>query len=244
MACNVYLTFRHRYSSSQLRGLEWKWLLACYGIPFIPAITYAFVRTEAKGRIYGPATVSFQNAPLLASQADRFLSFDSFGVGLIYNGIRFELLPSTPLSGEYILSMGRSQSNGCCRMIFLVTSFIYLSVGTEIYKKRKHLRSMASRSLDTVQSMKRVEVQITTEIAGESCAVGQDGKFSQYAAFVSSAEHTNANTSNALKSAPKMSSSDAAAWAYTKCAMLFFAALLITWVSNYSIPESSIALMC
>lgn len=58
MACNVYLTFRHRYSSSQLRGLEWKWLLACYGIPFIPAIIYAFLRTEAKGRIYGPATVS------------------------------------------------------------------------------------------------------------------------------------------------------------------------------------------
>lgn len=138
---------------------------------------------------------------------------------------------------------GRSQSNGCSRMIFLVTSFIYLSVGTEIYKKRKHLRSMASRSLDTVQSMKRVEVQITTEIAGESCEVGQDGKFSQYAAFVSSAEHTNANTSNALKSTPKMSSSDAAAWAYTKCAMLFFAALLITWVSNYSLPKSSIALM-
>lgn len=128
-------------------------------------------------------------------------------------------------------------------MIFLFTSFIYLSVGTEIYKKRKHLRSMASRSLDTVQSMKRVEVQITTEIAGESRAVGQDGKFSQYAAFVSSAEHTNANTSNALKSTPKMSSSDAAAWAYTKCAMLFFAALLITWVSNHSIPQSSIALM-
>lgn len=128
-------------------------------------------------------------------------------------------------------------------MIFLVTSFIYLSVGTEIYQKRKQLRSMASRSLDTVQSIKRVEVQITTEIAGESSEVGQDGKFSQYAAFVSSAEHTNANTSNAIKSAPKMSSSDAAAWAYTKCAMLFFAALLITWVSDLLIPESRIALM-
>ncbi|KAJ5806244.1 uncharacterized protein N7503_003846 [Penicillium pulvis] len=195
MACNVYLTFRHRYSSSQLRGLEWKWLLACYGIPFIPAITYAFLRTEEKGRIYGPAT--------LWCWVD--LQWDPLRIATFYAPVW---------------------------MIFLVTSFIYLSVGTEIYKKRKHLRSMASRSLDTVQSMKRVEVQITTEIAGESCEVGQDGKFSQYAAFVSSAEHTNANTSNALKSTPKMSSSDAAAWAYTKCAMLFFAALLITWVPS------------
>ena len=36
-------------------------------------------------------------------------------------------------------------------------------------------------------------------------------------------------------SSAKMSSSDAAAWAYTKCAMLFFAALIITWVSHF--PE-------
>ena len=35
-------------------------------------------------------------------------------------------------------------------------------------------------------------------------------------------------------SSAKMSSSDAAAWAYTKCAMLFFAALIITWVSHFS----------
>jgi hypothetical protein len=120
-------------------------------------------------------------------------------------------------------------------MIFLVTSFIYTSVGMEIYKKRKHLRSMASRSLDTVQSMKRVEVQVTTEISGENYELGarnEQGQFSQYAAFVSSADHTNGKTPDALKSGPKLSSSDAAAWAYTKCAMLFFGALLITWVST------------
>lgn len=58
MACNVYLTFRHRFSSSQLRRLEIKYLLLCYGIPFVPAIIYAFLHTEERGRIYGPATVS------------------------------------------------------------------------------------------------------------------------------------------------------------------------------------------
>ncbi|KAJ5918149.1 hypothetical protein N7454_010524 [Penicillium verhagenii] len=207
MACNVYLTFRHRYSSSQLRSLEWKYLVGCYGIPFIPSIIYAFLRTESKGRIYGPAT--------LWCWID--IKWDPLRIATFYAPVW---------------------------MLFLVTSFIYLSVGTEIYQKRRQLRSMASRSLDTVQSMKRVEVQVTTEIARENYDIGdtsspathenfpRDGKFSQYAAFVSSADHTAMKTSDALKSGPKMSSSDAAAWAYTKCAMLFFAALLITWVPS------------
>jgi hypothetical protein len=39
MACNVYLVFFKKYSSAQLRKLELKYFIACYGIPSIPAIT-------------------------------------------------------------------------------------------------------------------------------------------------------------------------------------------------------------
>ncbi|KAI9866280.1 MAG: hypothetical protein M1813_001402 [Trichoglossum hirsutum] len=39
MACNVYLTFFKKYNSAQLKKLEWKYFLACYGIPFPPAVT-------------------------------------------------------------------------------------------------------------------------------------------------------------------------------------------------------------
>jgi hypothetical protein len=56
MACNVYLTFRHRYTARDLRKLEWKYILLCNGIPFIPAIIYVFLK-PGRGRIYGPATV-------------------------------------------------------------------------------------------------------------------------------------------------------------------------------------------
>lgn len=58
MACNVYLTFFHKYDSAQLRKLEWKYLLICYGLPFIPAFAYFFINSEEKGRVYGSAIVS------------------------------------------------------------------------------------------------------------------------------------------------------------------------------------------
>lgn len=58
MACNVYLTFFHKYNSEQLRQLEWKYVLFCYGLPFIPAFVYFFIETEARGKVYGSAIVS------------------------------------------------------------------------------------------------------------------------------------------------------------------------------------------
>lgn len=64
MACNVYLTFFHKYDSEQLRQIEWKYLLFCYGLPLIPAFVYFFIKTEALGRVYGSAIVYL---PLLPS---------------------------------------------------------------------------------------------------------------------------------------------------------------------------------
>jgi hypothetical protein len=58
MACNVYLTFFHKYNSEQLRQLEWKYVLFCYGLPFLPAFVYFFIETEARGKVYGSAIVS------------------------------------------------------------------------------------------------------------------------------------------------------------------------------------------
>jgi trans-aconitate methyltransferase len=88
-------------------------------------------------------------------------------------------------------------------------------------------------------SMKTTDVHIVTETLGQFEGTGpghgeygglsQGRGFAQYAANISSMDHSQAKNINA-----KMSSSDAAAWAYTKCAMLFFAALIITWVSIHS----------
>lgn len=59
MACNVYLSFFRQYDSAQLKGLEWKYLGACYGVPFIPAIVFLFINTPSRGKVFGSAVVSF-----------------------------------------------------------------------------------------------------------------------------------------------------------------------------------------
>jgi hypothetical protein len=45
--------------------LEWKYILFCYGVPFIPAFIFFFVRSESRGKVYGSAVVCFQTILLL-----------------------------------------------------------------------------------------------------------------------------------------------------------------------------------
>ena len=57
MACNVYFSFFCHYDAPRLRGLEWKYLVFCYGVPLIPAFTFCFVHTAERGMFYGPANI-------------------------------------------------------------------------------------------------------------------------------------------------------------------------------------------
>ena len=97
MACNVYLTFFHKYSATQLRQIEWKYVLFCYGLPFVPAITYVFIRTNARGPIYGPADVSFSLMSKKMKEETNCLN--SCGAGSHSPGIFCVLLPSTARYG-------------------------------------------------------------------------------------------------------------------------------------------------
>ncbi|KAL8739995.1 MAG: hypothetical protein Q9190_007254 [Brigantiaea leucoxantha] len=55
MAWNVYLAFFYKYTAQQLRSLDKWYLLGCYGASFVPALTFLFVDTSRRGKIYGPA---------------------------------------------------------------------------------------------------------------------------------------------------------------------------------------------
>ncbi|KAJ4414537.1 hypothetical protein N0V82_007883 [Gnomoniopsis sp. IMI 355080] len=57
MAVNVYLTFYCKYDAQKLRKMEIPYLLCCYGLPFIVALTFIFIETTEKGRMYGNATI-------------------------------------------------------------------------------------------------------------------------------------------------------------------------------------------
>lgn len=72
MAINVYMTLFKNYNAEQLRALEWKYHIMCYGTPFIVAITCLFIETEARGKIYGPAIVSYNLIPIPCAWNVRF----------------------------------------------------------------------------------------------------------------------------------------------------------------------------
>ncbi|KAL5598998.1 hypothetical protein BROUX41_003684 [Berkeleyomyces rouxiae] len=57
MAVNVHLTFYNRFDARRLRSMEIPYVFLCYGVPFIPALTFLFVRDHAGGRPYGDATL-------------------------------------------------------------------------------------------------------------------------------------------------------------------------------------------
>ena len=57
MAINVYMTLFYHYNAQQLKRLEWRYHLMCYGLPLVVGLVYLFVETPARGKMYGPATV-------------------------------------------------------------------------------------------------------------------------------------------------------------------------------------------
>ena len=61
MAINIYMTLFKKYRADQLKALEWKYHIMCYGGPFIIALTLIFVENGSRGKVYGPAVVSNAN---------------------------------------------------------------------------------------------------------------------------------------------------------------------------------------
>ena len=57
MAMNVYMTLFRKYNAQQLKALEWKYHIMCYGTTFIVALAELLVETPARGKMNGPATV-------------------------------------------------------------------------------------------------------------------------------------------------------------------------------------------
>ena len=58
MSLNVYLALFHGWTTARLQSFDWYYLSICYGFSLIPAVVYLFVKSAAKGRVYGPAIVS------------------------------------------------------------------------------------------------------------------------------------------------------------------------------------------
>lgn len=96
MALNIYFALYKRYSLADLKSLELRYFVACYGVPLIPSITLLRVKTNNGGRIYGPATVWNGTQPSTVVFAHPSYRF---GAQLMISGYIYGLFVSTDQSG-------------------------------------------------------------------------------------------------------------------------------------------------
>ncbi|PYH42773.1 Nnf1-domain-containing protein [Aspergillus saccharolyticus JOP 1030-1] len=224
MACNVYLTFFHKYDSKQLERLESRYVLACYGLPFTPAFVYFFIETETRGKIYGAATLWCWVSN----------SWDFLRIGLFY---------------------------GPVWMIMCLTIFIYVRTGSVIYNKRQLLNRAGNTDTTnmpagstSIQFSKVTEFSITREVVQTMpLPIGEDDDpistkslhafYCPYSVTIQAGNEHEPRESPAEESLrddhisgnrrpATMTETNSAAWAYSKYAILFFIALLITWVPS------------
>ena len=135
---------------------------------------------------------------------------------------------------------------------------IYVISGRELFIKRKQLRAFNQKR--TVDSFKTTDVQITSELASLGLPLGriedpympESGRHSsrsitsgniyeQYTVNIASAPTKFRQSMGSMqhKKSKAALEANSATWGYTKVALLFFVSLLVTWVSNISIPSFS-----
>jgi hypothetical protein len=245
MAFNVYLTFFHKYSSEQLRRLEWKYVTLCYGLPFIPAFIYFFVRSQSRGKVYGSAIVCiFRSDTLfifLLLQLWCWVApdWDFLRIAVFYGPVWF---------------------------VIFTTLAIYTRIGNLVWRRRRQLKEVGA--LDTTIDVsiphdpppsKVTEIRITREDAAPYQLDSPGLSIEESPTFVSAHRPYSVNVQAGITPPTQVqlepmrcddipeeyieqesdqywsnsrtaSEVNAATWAYTKYAMLFFVALLVTWV--------------
>ncbi|KAJ5698303.1 hypothetical protein N7462_000308 [Penicillium macrosclerotiorum] len=240
MACNVYLTFFHKYNSEQLRQLEWKYVLFCYGLPFIPAFIYFFIQTQARGRLW--CWVS--------------LPWDFLRIAVFYGPVWFviSLTFAIYLRAGSVIYQKRRQLRNLGGIESLDTDghmdsplvkLTGIQVTSEIAYSSPERRSLStsdvpSRSfspysitiegglVDPITSLQNSEDDVSAHVQGSN---SHPGSQAQQIASPLKPIRSEAVESYSQRRATA-TEANSATWAYTKYAMLFFIALLVTWVPS------------
>lgn len=146
------------------------------------------------------------------------------------------------------------------RLVILATFFIYIRAGGEIYKRRRDLRKLDSTGgtgidaeiarLPDNYSLKTTEVSITSESMARTdplwdpeLNLSSESRLPGVYSITISSNHNNSTrippnmdaSMDPFQTNPKRKKNyeaSRAAWVYAKCALLFFTALLVTWIPS------------
>ncbi|KAF4512690.1 hypothetical protein G6O67_000039 [Ophiocordyceps sinensis] len=236
MAINVYLTFYRKFDAERLRRMELAYLIGCYGIPFIPAFAYIFIRNSQGQRVYGNATLWCWISP----------EFDILRIATFYGPVWVTIL----ITFFIYIRAGRT---------------IY-EKRKQLHDFKSSEPDPLSVNGEAVATIKRTEVTVTTEAAVDPGAIhlgpmgpgkkspsghsspGATGAYSVHISAENYAEDVELpiqgrtiQQTSTVHVAPHKPPNPArrrnhelnnAAWSYTKCAILFFTAILITWIPS------------
>ncbi|KAL9044567.1 MAG: hypothetical protein Q9214_002305 [Letrouitia sp. 1 TL-2023] len=221
MAINVYLTLFKKFTAQQLKSLEWRYLLICYGGPFLIALAYLFVNTEERGKMYGDAQLWCWISPRWAFM--RIALF--YGISWLCISVSFVLYLK---SGCEILRKRRellafSRASAEMENPFTAFKTVEVSVTSELLNShvQKPLNAfnparLSRNTSDTAKGYAQYSTKIRSTHSGLPF-IGRPRTGSMSTQFHKNTMALDANT---------------AAWGYTKVALLFFVSLLVTWVPS------------
>ncbi|EFR00752.1 hypothetical protein MGYG_03756 [Nannizzia gypsea CBS 118893] len=259
MACNVYLTLFHRYSTAELRKLEWKYIIICYVLPFIPAFAFLFIKSEDKGKVYGDATLWCWIRPewsvlRIGGVYGPIWTIILITLGIYIYSARFILASRRDIKRLRNISLTLSGADSTTAGVTEVSSYVERDTSPDhqqyTQQNSKHTDQQNKQQQQTYYLESWPEPELRPDHLGDDLEPAYfppgtprhttHGPELQGVHDVIDIEHA-AESSHNL---PERRGSagvhhrmrkaswerQSAAWAYSKFALLFFCSLLVTWV--------------
>ncbi|RHZ63437.1 G protein coupled receptor family protein [Aspergillus thermomutatus] len=241
MACNVYLAFFKHYDTRRLGMLEWKYLLFCYGLPFIPAFIYLFLRSETRGKVYGDSVLWCWVS----------LPWDFLQIALFYGPVWFIVLLILAIYirvGFTIWQQGRELSNLATPDFAHATNTtssgdvelhqILQPVPLDSFRRDSNGEQSPATSAPTSSHLHVSPENWSTQShagppnAPPSPACSASSNISPGTWTIASPRNYDLDHADTLHQPDPGSHNISASQAYFKYAVLFFAALIVTWVPS------------
>lgn len=248
MAINVYMTLFRKYNAQQLKTLEWKYHIMCYGLPFIVALVYLFIDTPARGKVYGDASlwcwisikwvvlrIALFYAPAWAAIFTSFTLYVLSGREIFR---KRQQLRAFHAASCHPLEIENPFTNFKTTEIEITHELAQLPFQTapEANNIFPHPDDVRTSRSPTSKGYDPYSINISSAPLSPSVATPSHGAPPTSG---SPATITYRNNRVAMEA-------NTAAWGYTKVALLFFVSLLITWVKcpRPQFLETSTSLIC
>lgn len=243
MAFNVYLTFYHKYDARKLRRMEVPYLLCCYGIPFIPAIVYIFLKNKDGYRAYGNATIWCW----ITTEWDIFRIATFYGpVWVVIFATFFIYIRAGRTIYEKHKQLNDFHSSEGLSSIDVITTLRTTEVTvttSEAMPNSGNLNANGpSGHRPSLNEPDSGNPNYSVHISASKAAA--DDKIEPVPApEIEAAKRSRLRANRPPNARRRNYEINNAAWAYAKCSLLFFTALLITWIPSsanrvYSVVKS------